>query len=123
MALALVITVSFELGAGIIAGTAIGALLVFPFVSCLFLQNNFIMDMVESVASWGFVKFPGLIFSLDLDGIIWLLTVKLAFWILGGIIAVAFLLLAAALGIAVSVFVYTYALSKNIKHPELSADD
>lgn len=123
VALALVITVSFELGAGIIAGTAIGALLVFPFVSCLFLQNNFIMDMVESVASWGFVKFPGLIFSLDLDGIIWLLTVKLAFWILGGIIAVAFLLLAAALGIAVSVFVYPYALSKNIKHPELSVDD
>ncbi|MBP5308354.1 MAG: helix-turn-helix transcriptional regulator [Clostridia bacterium] len=122
-ALALIITVSLDLGAGISVGASFGSLLVFPFVSCLFLQNNFIMEMVESVASWGFVRFPGLIFSLDLEGIIWLLTVKLALWILGGIIAIAFLILAVVLGIVLGLFVYPFALSKNIKHPELSVDD
>ena len=74
--------------------------------------------MVYTVASWGFVRFPGLIFSLDLDGIIWLLTVKLAFWIIGFLLGALFLILAVALGMILSVFVYPFALGINIRHPE-----
>ena len=94
------------------------SLLWFPFISCLFLKNNFIQDMVEEVWSWGFVRFPGLIFELDLDGIIWLLTVKLAFWILGFIIAGIFFVGAVCLGIIVSLFVYPFALVKSYRAPE-----
>lgn len=74
--------------------------------------------MVLSVASFGFVRFPGLIFSLSLDGIFWFLTVKLAFFILGFMIAAAFLALAVALGMVVGIFVYPSALRKNLDHPE-----
>lgn len=66
----------------------------------------------------GFVKFPGLIFTLDLDGIAWLLTVKLLFWVLGFVLAALFFLLAVGLGLIVGIFVYPYALKKNIQHPE-----
>ena len=74
--------------------------------------------MIAEIFSWGFVTMPGLIFTLDLDGIIWLLTVKLLFWILGFILAALCGILAIVLGLVVSVFVYPFALYKNIKHGE-----
>ena len=91
------------------------AVLGFTLTSCLILDNNFIGDMVLEICSWGFVKMPGLIFTLDLDGIIWLLTVKLLFWILGILLAILCTILAVSLGLILSIFVYPFALSKNIR--------
>ena len=90
----------------------------FFLISCLILGNNFIGEMVATIFSWGFVRMPGLIFTLDLDGIIWLLTVKLLFWLLGIALALLAGFFALLLGAVVSVFVYPFALYKNIKHPE-----
>lgn len=87
----------------------------FTLVSCLVLDNNFVGDMIAEIFSWGFVKMPGVIFTLDLDGIIWLLTVKLLFWIIGIILAVLCGILAIVLGLLISVIVYPFALIKNIK--------
>ena len=101
----------------IIAG-AVGCALLFPFLSCLFLKNNFVGEMVIGIASWGFARLPGLIFELSLDGIIWLLTVKLAFWLLGLLLATLTTILGVILGMAISVFVYPFALRKSFVHPE-----
>ena len=95
------------------------ALTGFTLVSCLILGNNFIGDMILQIFSWGFVRFPGLIFTLDLDGIIWLITVKLLFWVLGFLLAALFGLLAIFLGLALSVVVYPFALVKNIRNGEV----
>lgn len=103
----------------VIVGSLALAVMSFTFSSCLILNNNFILDLVISVASWGFVKMPGLIFTLDLDGIIWLLTVKLLFWILGIILAVLAFILAIVLGCIFSVFVYPYAIIRNIVKKEV----
>ena len=100
-------------------GCLVFGLVGFTFISCLFLGNNFIGDMVAEIFSWGFVRMPGLIFTLDLDGIIWLLTVKLAFWILGILLALLFGILGVLLGAALSIFVYPYAIIKNLNsNPE-----
>ena len=110
------------MGASENTGTLIGclvlAVLSFAFISCLILDNNFVLDMVGGVFSWGFVQMPGLMFTLDLDGIIWLLTVKLIFWILGIVLAILCGLLALTLGLIVSPFVYPFAIIKNIKGVE-----
>lgn len=116
---ALVATLIAKVSTGIVVGATVGSLLFFPFLSCLYLDNNFIWDMVETVASWS-IRLPGIIFELSLDGIIWLLTVKLLFWILGGLVSILCFILAIALGLAISIFVYPFALSKNLKHPELA---
>lgn len=87
----------------------------FTFVSCLIFDNNFIGDVVGEIFSWGFVSLPGLIFELSLDGIIWLLTVKLLFWILGLVLACAVGLFAIFVGSVLSLFVYPFALIKNLK--------
>ena len=99
------------LGGGAIAVGVMASAL----VSCLFLGNNFVGEMMANVFSWGFVSMPGLIFELDLDGIIWLLTVKLLFWILGFVLATLCGILAIALGLIVSIFVYPYALVVNLR--------
>ena len=91
----------------------------FAFASCLILGNNFIGEMVVEIFSWGFVRMPGLIFTLDLDGIIWLLTVKLLFWVLGILLALLCGILAVVLGAFVSVFVYPFALYKAYRGKEM----
>ena len=93
----------------------VAGILAFTFVSCLILDNNFIGDLVGEIFSWGFVSLPGLIFELSLDGILWLITVKLLFWILGLILACLAGILAIVCGAIVSVFVYPFALIKNIR--------
>lgn len=119
VALALIITLSAKTETGAVIGASIGSALFFPFLSCLFLKNNFIGDLFETISSWS-IRMPGLIFSLDLDGIIWLLTVKLALWILGGLISIFCFILAVAICLVLSIFVYPFAITKSVKHPELT---
>ena len=88
-------------------------------ISCLILDNNVVGEVVGEIFSWGFVSLPGLIFELSLDGIIWLITVKLLFWILGFILAAICGLLAIVIGSVVALFVYPFALIKNIKNVEV----
>lgn len=101
------------------AACCVLGVLAFTLISCLILNNNFVGDMVAEIFSWGFVRMPGLIFTLDLDGIIWLLTVKLLFWILGFVLAALCGILAIGLGLVVSLFVYPFAIYKNIKYGEI----
>lgn len=88
---------------------------IFTCVSCLILDNNCIGDIIEGILSWGFIRMPGLIFELSLDGIIWLLTVKLALWIIQILISLVIGIFAIVFGCALSLFIYPFALNKNIK--------
>lgn len=120
LVIALSATIKNNCTTGQIIGAVVASLLLFPFISCIFLQNNFVGEMFFDIATFGFVRFPGLIISLDLDGIIWFLTVKLLFFVLGFTIAALFFIFAVALGMLVGIFVYPSALKKNLSHPELS---
>ena len=109
--LALLVSGYIEDGAkGEIASLFVTPILLFTFISCLILDNNFIGDMILVILSWGFIRMPGVIFTLDLDGIIWLLTVKLLFWVLGILLAILLGLLAVILGLFLSVFTYPFAI-------------
>lgn len=95
-------------------------LFTFTFISCLFLKNNFIGFLFLNIASWGVVKFPGLIFSFSLDGFMWLIGMKLLFWILGLLIGLAAILLALIICLPLSVIAYPFAIKKNFNNPELT---
>ena len=61
-------------------------------------------------------KWPfGFIFELSLDGIIWLLTVKLALWIICGILSAIFFLIGLVLSLFVSVVTFPFSLVSNIR--------
>ena len=108
-----------EQDAGLVIINAFCGVLFFPFLSCLYLKNNFIGAVVEEVASWS-IRFPGLIFTLDLDGIVWFITVKMIFGAISFLFSMICIFLAIALGCVLSLFVYPFAILKNIQHPELT---
>lgn len=98
----------------------VAAIASFTMVSCLILDNNFVGEVMITVFSWGFVKLPFIIFTLDLDGLIFLLVVKVIFWILGFVLAILCAMLAIAFGMLFSLFVYPFSLYKNIKENSAS---
>ena len=112
----------FLSGAEQILVTILATALTFTFVSCIFLKNNFMGDMFTGIAEWGFVSFPGLIFSFDLGGFIWLIGMKLLFWVLGFLIGCATVFLALLVCLPLSAFVYPFALIKSFAKPELTED-
>jgi transcriptional regulator with XRE-family HTH domain len=129
ISIAILIAISIIVGVTLkdMAGTIIpvgiaGSLLFGMFLFTMIVDNSFLPEFWFDLSEFGFVKFPGLIFHLDLDGIIWFITVKLLFFILGIILAVAACALATAFCMALTIFVFPFALNKSIKHPELSAN-
>jgi len=58
----------------------------------------------------------GLIFQLSLDGIIWLITVKLALWIICGLLSVLFFLVGLFVSMALSIVSFPFILTKKIKN-------
>ncbi len=66
--------------------------------------------MWTTIAHWGFVDMPGVIFSLDFDGIVFLIAAKILFAILGFLLAAASVVLATVLGLVVGIFAFPFAL-------------
>ena len=113
--IALAVFIAFGISGGETVYGIVNGIMGFTFVSCLILKNTFLPDMVGEIMSWGFVQRPGLIFTLDLDGIIWLLSVKLLFFVLGIFLALLAGAFAIFIGAFVSVVVYPFAIIKNFK--------
>ena len=103
---------------GLKIGMIVFSLLLFTFVSCCILNNNFVGEMFITMCTWGFVRFPGLIFTFDLDGCLWLIGMKILFGILGFLIGAAAFAFALLIGSVVSPFVYPYAIKTNRTNPE-----
>lgn len=81
----------------------------FTFSSQLFWEG-FILDCF--LLFFKTFKAPGLIFTLDLEGIIWFICVKLLFGILGFILSAAIFLFGLALSIVCSLFSFPFAFIK-----------
>ena len=92
--------------------------LAYCFIATMILNNTFITDMWLEITSWGFVKLPGIIFEFSFDGLIFLIAMKILFFILGIILALLAATFASLLAMALSIFVYPFALRKNLKGEE-----
>lgn len=108
--------VSFAGGKGLIGFLWIGlGIFGYLFLATMILDNTFITELWLEVASWGFVRMPGIIFSFSFDGLVFLIATKIILFLLGLGLAILSFGFATALASILSVFVYPYALSKNIK--------
>ena len=100
-------------------GWTIAAPLLFGYATtatiyCIF-TASYISDVFMEVASWS-VRFPGLIFTWDLEGFIWLIAMKILFFVLGILIAIGTFLLAIGLSALLSVFSFVPLLIYNKTH-------
>lgn len=114
--LGILLGVGMRGSAGMVVGAVVISLSIFTLISCILFSNNFIGEMFMSIAGFG-IRMPGVIFTLDLDGIIWLLTVKLLGALLSLAITVGAFFVAVTLCGALSLFAYPFALAKNIHRP------
>lgn len=102
-------------------GGVVCGVLSFPFTACLFLDNTFLPEMWLEIASWGFVKMPGVIFGFSLGGFVIGIAIKIFLWIVGLILAFGAVLLATGIGLIVGVFVYPVALKRSFRATEEEA--
>lgn len=96
----------------------VGTYGVFGFIYCLFANNNIIKYAWFRVASFGFVRFPGIIFSLSFDGLKFLIFMKILFWILGILLAILFVVLATVVGIVFALFVFPLSIHWTLHRPD-----
>lgn len=80
-------------------------------IYCIF-SGSWIGELFLEVASWS-IKFPGIIFSFSLDGLKFLIMMKLLFWVLGVLIGIGAFLLALTLSTFFSFICFPFILIYN----------
>ena len=86
---------------------------IFAMVYCI-LSGSYIGDVFVWCASLS-IKFPGLIFTWDLDGFAWLIAMKILFAVLGFLIGVFALLFAIAFSATLGAVSFPFVLIHNIR--------
>ena len=88
----------------------VGTYIAFAFVFCLFYETV----VREVVVDWfeKSIHLPGLIFEFDLDGILWLIGMKILFFVLGLIFGIVTGVIGIILGLVCAPFVYPFAMRK-----------
>lgn len=94
----------------------IGGYLLF---ATLILDNTFVSDVFMALAGLGFVKMPGIIFSLSVEGFIFFIVVKLFLALLSILIGVVFAAFAVALCAVLSIIGYPLGLSRNFRYVDV----
>lgn len=92
--------------------TALVAVFIFPTFYSVMMDNTFIGEFWSEVASWGFVRMPGIIFSLDFNGIVFLIATKILLTILSITLAVACAALATVLAALFSPVCFPLSISR-----------
>ena len=101
-----------------LAWTIVGPLLIGYAVTstiyCIF-TASYVSDIFMAIAGFS-VRFPGLIFTWDLNGFMWLIAMKILFFLLGVAIGVASFVLAIAISAFFSIFTFIPLLIYNKTH-------
>lgn len=86
---------------------------IFAFSAELFFGSDFVFDIVD----WGLsssIRFPGIIFSLDIEGCLFFIGVKILFAVISFIAGVCLAALALCIGMICSAFMFPFTLSKEM---------
>ena len=87
---------------------------IFAMIYCI-VSGSYIGDVFIWCASLS-IKFPGLIFSWDIGGIIWVIAMKVLFAILGFLIGVLALIFAIVFSASLGAISFPFVLIYNIHH-------
>lgn len=98
-------------------GLLIGGILGYFFLADFILFNNVVPEVWVGIASKT-VHLPGVIFSADLDGVIFLVAMKIFLMILGFLAGIALIVLATGIAGIISPFVYPVALSRSLRYTD-----
>jgi transcriptional regulator with XRE-family HTH domain len=91
---------------------------VFAFLFTINAKNTFINDFFWEITSWGFVKLPGIIFTLDFDGLLFLIFAKVLLFFIGIGIAVVAGSIALMLSLVLAMFTFPFSVFYSFTKPE-----
>lgn len=95
---------------GFLAFVLVGTYMIFSFISCLF-YDCFVQEVVVDWCSKSF-QAPGLIFTFDLDGCLWLIGMKILFWAIGLLLGIVAGAIGIAIGLVCAPFVFPFLMHK-----------
>ncbi len=101
---------------GLCFGSIAAAYVILAFVFTVGVDNTFVGEMFTEVASWGFVRMPGVIFGWSIGGIIFLITIKLFFFLLSLFLAIISFAAAFIISAIFSIFAFPVAVHRAYKH-------
>ena len=96
-------------------GTIGFSVLIFTFVSMLF-YDCAVREVIAFMASRS-IAFPGLIWEFSIDGFLWLIGMKILFWVVGLLFGIICALLGVIIGIIISPFIYPFVIVRYIRDP------
>ena len=99
-------------------GTGIGTGIVLAYMSFAFTAQMFFDGVVRNVLfdlAEKSIHFPGLIFTFDIDGFLWLIGMKILFAFLGFLGAILFAILGFVVAFVIAPFVYPFSLVRQNK--------
>ena len=99
-----------DFSTGMLFFTLIGTYVVFAFVFCLFYDciiQEVVLDWFDKSIHW-----PGLIFTFDLDGILWLIGMRILFFVLGVIFGIITGAIGITLGLLFAPFAFPFVIKK-----------
>ena len=91
----------------------VAAYCVLTFIVQLFIPDSVVFDIMEFFTKS--FRMPGIIFSLDLNGIISFICIKLVFGIISGMLSLFVFLIGVAISFVVSAFAFPFEISKYVK--------
>ncbi len=86
---------------------------IFATIFCIF-SFSYIGEIFEEIASWS-IRLPGIIFTMDLDGLVFLVVMKIVFAIFGFMLSVFVFLLAVAVSALLSIFSFPFIFPREMK--------
>ena len=89
----------------------------FSFLFTFTMKNNFIHDFFWDITSFGFVRLPGIIFSFDIDGLIFLITAKVVLFFIGIGIALVAGSIALVISLLLSGFILPFSIYNAFTNP------
>ena len=109
------ISVASWFSGGLLIGSLLTVIMSFTFTAMLF-YDTAVTDVISYMCSAS-ITWPGLIFTWDIDGFIWVIGMKIMFAVLGFLFGILCTLLGLFLGLIISPFVFVYimvCISKDI---------
>jgi hypothetical protein len=103
---------------GIIDNFAVGGIVIGLFLASFAAGLCYEESAVRSVICWMATKsisFPGLIWEFSIDGFIWLIAMKLLFWVIGAIAGILFAIICVIAAIIIAPFALPISIVSYIK--------
>lgn len=104
------VSVASWFSGGLLVGSIFTVICSFTFTAMLFYDTP-VTDVVSYMCSAS-ISWPGLIFTWDIDGFLWVIGMKILFAVLGFLFGIVCTLLGLFLGLIISPFVFVYIMVK-----------